>query len=644
MSEISIDTVLSHLKQFSNKLISSNTSTNSTKVALHTRERPRCSNTRHHPNMSQKEIDCWKLHPEKQPLRKNFPSAEGNSALLSSWIGMIHQETHPTKSKEMAPSLLKKNNVHLKQEDLGFVYTGKDNTALEVKGSGKVIIPLWIKVTTVPVPLNKIQRARRGILWIVKQSEKRQVDEQENKAENERRRSSSFLLPDQLVRPSNLSKLHSPSTNPPLLAIDLNQARNGKGRMGKGVLGVGFWWILQDFEEEGVKMEGNGWHYWKEGKKLGGGAHQGRSGWSKTTGVTDFFKEAPDLEVLSTEVCGGAAEVYGGLGGGAGGSTEVYGAYTEVYGVCRRFYGALAEAGEGLSRRHVGGSKELLRSLKRRKEEVKEASRTRVWGSFWSFKKGKEVSRGYQGVRKWWRICFCFCIQEGMSGLGGTEAGPAGPSGRETISRKVVKIPKEEELMFDGKGFHQFLDLFEMAAENEGAEDYDKVKQVIFFCKGRDLKEEVMEMEGWRELDWGKLVKEMKASPKKKGGVSSKGDYEEFSYFFDTRLKYLEKEGTFRNEDEACPLLWRALSKELQEMAKVRLIKGKKMVENRSGGYSLPTLKELKLAVDAEMKFKGEVSVEGSVYYRPFQGENEIMREELCYNLNSDYTYSLHHL
>lgn len=71
--------------------------------------------------------------------------------------------------------------------------------------------------------------------------------------------------------------------------------RNGKGRMGKGgagsapeVLGVGFWWILQDFEEEGVTVEGNGWHHWKEGQKLGGGAHQGRSGWSKTTGATDL--------------------------------------------------------------------------------------------------------------------------------------------------------------------------------------------------------------------------------------------------------------------------------------------------------------------------------------------------------------------
>ncbi|CAH7670049.1 hypothetical protein PPACK8108_LOCUS4722, partial [Phakopsora pachyrhizi] len=42
--------------------------------------------------------------------------------------------------------------------------------------------------------------------------------------------------------------------------------------------------ILLDFtgfEEEGVAV---------------GGAHQGQSGWSKATGATDFFKEAPDLE------------------------------------------------------------------------------------------------------------------------------------------------------------------------------------------------------------------------------------------------------------------------------------------------------------------------------------------------------------
>ncbi|CAH7690326.1 hypothetical protein PPACK8108_LOCUS25644 [Phakopsora pachyrhizi] len=50
----------------------------------------------------------------------------------------------------------------------------------------------------------------------------------------------------------------------------------------------GFCWILLGFEEEGVAVEGNGWRHWKEGQKLGGGAHQGQSGWSKTTGATDL--------------------------------------------------------------------------------------------------------------------------------------------------------------------------------------------------------------------------------------------------------------------------------------------------------------------------------------------------------------------
>ncbi|KAI8449663.1 hypothetical protein BY996DRAFT_6510441 [Phakopsora pachyrhizi] len=46
--------------------------------------------------------------------------------------------------------------------------------------------------------------------------------------------------------------------------------------------------ILQGFEEEGVVVEENGWCHWKEGQKLGGGAHKGQSGWSKTTGATDL--------------------------------------------------------------------------------------------------------------------------------------------------------------------------------------------------------------------------------------------------------------------------------------------------------------------------------------------------------------------
>ncbi|CAH7681200.1 hypothetical protein PPACK8108_LOCUS13769 [Phakopsora pachyrhizi] len=72
----------------------------------------------------------------------------------------------------------------------------------------------------------------------------------------------------------------------------------GGGCGGRNGMERGFCWLLQDFEEEGVAGEENGWRHWKEEQELGGGAHQGQSGWSKNTGATDLqsFKEAPDLE------------------------------------------------------------------------------------------------------------------------------------------------------------------------------------------------------------------------------------------------------------------------------------------------------------------------------------------------------------
>ncbi|KAI8449235.1 hypothetical protein BY996DRAFT_6461532 [Phakopsora pachyrhizi] len=39
----------------------------------------------------------------------------------------------------------------------------------------------------------------------------------------------------------------------------------------------------------GMAVKVNGWHHWKEKQKLGGGAHQGQSGWSKTTGAMDLI-------------------------------------------------------------------------------------------------------------------------------------------------------------------------------------------------------------------------------------------------------------------------------------------------------------------------------------------------------------------
>ncbi|KAI8453218.1 hypothetical protein BY996DRAFT_6512953 [Phakopsora pachyrhizi] len=64
--------------------------------------------------------------------------------------------------------------------------------------------------------------------------------------------------------------------------------RFGKRGQEKGGAERGFCWIFLGFEEEGVAVEGNRRRHWKEGQKLGGGAHQGQSGWSKTTGAMDL--------------------------------------------------------------------------------------------------------------------------------------------------------------------------------------------------------------------------------------------------------------------------------------------------------------------------------------------------------------------
>ncbi|CAH7673116.1 hypothetical protein PPACK8108_LOCUS7978 [Phakopsora pachyrhizi] len=58
------------------------------------------------------------------------------------------------------------------------------------------------------------------------------------------------------------------------------------GRFGKRGQGKGG--VESAPGEEGVAVEGNEWCHWKEGQKLGGGAHQGQSGWSKTTGAMDL--------------------------------------------------------------------------------------------------------------------------------------------------------------------------------------------------------------------------------------------------------------------------------------------------------------------------------------------------------------------
>ncbi|CAH7676766.1 hypothetical protein PPACK8108_LOCUS11862 [Phakopsora pachyrhizi] len=78
---------------------------------------------------------------------------------------------------------------------------------------------------------------------------------------------SSIQSPDSPIHSDHQSH-HPPTTIPitPEIGVVEEMVKEG-----------GFCWILQNIEEEGVAEQ-----------KLGGGAHQDQSGWSKTTGVMDL--------------------------------------------------------------------------------------------------------------------------------------------------------------------------------------------------------------------------------------------------------------------------------------------------------------------------------------------------------------------
>ncbi|CAH7687644.1 hypothetical protein PPACK8108_LOCUS22450 [Phakopsora pachyrhizi] len=302
--------------------------------------------------------------------------------------------------------------------------------------------------------------------------------------------------------------------------------------------------VLVDFKEEGVAVGRNKWSHWKEEKKLGGGAHQGQNDWIKTTGGA-----APEVYRAATEPYRASEEL-------------LWRIFTKVHGGFSR---ALKGRRKSLERRFERVSRireddfcaltwhNLTKKNKREAWEERstaekvsvpvqdaagETSRrlacVHLDGTASPEKKGRypEDTKEEGSCEDHLRVSkiLFFVFESRKEFLDWNEL-------KESTIRKVVKIPMEEI---------DFLDLIEMAAENEGAGDYDKVTQVVFFCKGRDLKEE-------KELDWAKLVKVMKArwgryrpAPRctiqelwtavdgweKKGGVSSKGDYEEFSYNF----------------------------------------------------------------------------------------------------------------
>ncbi|CAH7689791.1 expressed protein, partial [Phakopsora pachyrhizi] len=143
--------------------------------------------------------------------------------------------------------------------------------------------------------------------------------------------------------------------------------------------------------------------------------------------------------------------------------------------------------------------------------------------------------------------------------------------------RQLTKIkPMDKRLIFDGTNVEKFIQRYEVAAALDGADGEDMVLQVGIFAKDEDIQEEIEEMEGYLERNWGLLKEEMiekwgdedtlrrytkddlvdlSIRKSEQGGIKDKQDYKEFMAEFNTILKYLTRNGYINHEDEAKDLL-----------------------------------------------------------------------------------------
>ncbi|KAA1116393.1 hypothetical protein PGT21_012529 [Puccinia graminis f. sp. tritici] len=176
----------------------------------------------------------------------------------------------------------------------------------------------------------------------------------------------------------------------------------------------------------------------------------------------------------------------------------------------------------------------------------------------------------------------------------------------------MVKIkPMDKDVFFDGTNvaIEKFIKRYECAGEADGASARDLAKQIIFFVKDTDLKDEVEEMTGYEDADWEELKKQLldrfgKALPLvkytkqdleslvssavSKGGIRTLSEFQVFKTRFEAVTHYLVRMGYNTSIEEFRELLLEALSRRLGSAVIKELIRDDKMIRSRDGGDILP--------------------------------------------------------
>ncbi|PLW57900.1 hypothetical protein PCANC_01042 [Puccinia coronata f. sp. avenae] len=217
---------------------------------------------------------------------------------------------------------------------------------------------------------------------------------------------------------------------------------------------------------------------------------------------------------------------------------------------------------------------------------------------------------------------------------------------------KMVKIkPQDKALKFSGPEIEQFLDDYELAAELDGASDYDKARQIGAFVETGETRTILATLDGYKPPVWSKLKESMLSywvdvdkalfterdisslveSWVKKSGVSSVSDYHAFRKAWEPIQAYLVSKGHIDSAEELKKPFYQAFSEGFQGRIRDQLIKDGTLIVTADNRARLPAFKILRDAVDTVMK--GQISLtfedtrSSAPVASPFQAANDVMKK-----------------
>ncbi|OAV90144.1 hypothetical protein PTTG_06202 [Puccinia triticina 1-1 BBBD Race 1] len=217
--------------------------------------------------------------------------------------------------------------------------------------------------------------------------------------------------------------------------------------------------------------------------------------------------------------------------------------------------------------------------------------------------------------------------------------------------RRVKIKPQDKALGFDGTHVERFLADYQLAADLDGASEFNMAQQVRFFVRKAEVKDILETLDGYDPPVWSSLKASMLAywgqvdtarftlpdlealtqSWTTKGGVSSVVDYQDFRRVWEPIQSYLLRKAHIDSVEEVRTLYYRSLSTGVQERVRDHLIKAKTMITTLDNRFKLPSFEILKEAVAEVMKGQTALTFEDPRSSSPvpvgaFQQGNEIMQ------------------